>query len=80
MCTSTGMVSQRQGQQFVAVQAIGLGPSGTPIDLDARGVDHDVVNALFDQSAVQQPNVAACLVAGMDLALDAQAASRAGLE
>jgi len=75
----TAMVSQQHDQQLVAVQAIGLGASGTPIDLDARGVDHDVVDALFDQPAVQPPTVAAGLVAGVDLALGAQAAARAGL-
>ncbi|MDO8376783.1 MAG: hypothetical protein Q7S91_06265 [Aquabacterium sp.] len=75
----TGMVSQQHDQQLVAVQAIGLGASGTPIDLDARGVDHDVVDALLDQPTVQPPTVAAGLVAGANLALGAQAAARAGL-
>jgi hypothetical protein len=49
----TGMVAQQHRQQLVAVQAIGLGASGPPVHLDARGVDHDVVDALLDKPAVQ---------------------------
>jgi hypothetical protein len=56
-----------------------LALSGPPIDFDARGVDHDVVDALLDQPAVQPPAVSAGLVAGVDLALGAQAAARTGL-
>ena len=44
------------------VKPIGLGAPGAPVDLDARGVDHDVVDALLDQPAVQPPAVAARLV------------------
>lgn len=75
----TRMLSQQHDQQLVSVQAIGLGSPGTPIDLDARGVDHDVVDALLDQPAVQPPAVAAGLVAAVDLALGAQAATLSGL-
>jgi hypothetical protein len=46
----TGMVAQQHRQQLVAVQAIGLGSPGPPVDLDARGVDHDAVDA---EGAVQ---------------------------
>ena len=73
------MVAQQHRQQLVAVQAIGLGSPGPPVDLDARGVDHDVVDDLLDKPAVQPPAVPAGLVAGVDLALGAQAAARAGL-
>jgi hypothetical protein len=41
------MMPQQHRQQFVAVEAVGLGASGTPVDFDARGIDHEVVDALL---------------------------------
>ena len=67
--TLAGVVAQQHRQQLVAIEPIGLGAPGAPVHLDARGVDHDVVDALLDQPAVQPPAVAAGLVAGVHLGL-----------
>jgi hypothetical protein len=68
-----GVVAQQHRQQLVAIEPVGLGTPGAPVHLDARGVDHDVVDALLDQPAVQPPAVAARLVARVHLGLGAQA-------
>jgi len=60
-----GMVAQQHRQQLVAVQAIGLGAPGTPVHLDAAGVDHEVVGALFAQPAMEPPAVASGFVAAV---------------
>jgi hypothetical protein len=69
-------VAQQHRQQLVAIEPVRLGPPGAPVHLDARGVDHDVVDALLDQPPVQPPTVAAGLVTGMHLGITAQAAAR----
>src|SRR5215510_12508768 len=73
------VVAQQQPQQLVAIEPIGLGAFGTPVDLDARGVDHDAVDPLLAQPPVQPPAVAAGFVAAVYLRLGIEPATRLGL-
>ena len=57
------MVPQQHRQQLVAIEPIGLGPPGAPVDLDAGRVHHDVVDTLLTQPAVQPPAVTTRFVA-----------------
>src|SRR5678810_169358 len=57
------VMAQQHRQQLVAIEAVGLGPLGASVHFDAGGVDHDVVDTLLDQPAVQPPAVAAGFVA-----------------
>ena len=77
--TLAAAVAQQHRQQLVAIEPIGLGSPGAPVHLDARGVDHDVVDALLDQPPVQPPAVAAGFVAGMHLGLRLELAALLGL-
>ena len=73
------MMAQQHRQQLVAIEAVGLGPPGVSVHLDAGGVDHDVVDTLLDQPAVQPPAVAACFVARVHPGLRLELAALPGL-
>ncbi len=73
------MMAQQHRQQLVAIEPIGLGPPGVSVHLDARGVDHDVVDTLLDQPAMQPPAVTAGFVAGVHLGLRLELAALPGL-
>jgi hypothetical protein len=64
---------------LVPVKTVGLRAPRPPIDLDAGGVDDDVVDAVLAQRAVQPPAVAAGLVAAVHCRLLAQAEALTGL-
>src|SRR2546428_7129755 len=72
-------VAQQHRQQLVAIEPVGLGAPGVPVHFDAGGVDHDVVDALLGQPAVQPPAVPAGFVAGIHLGLRLELAALPGL-
>src|SRR5215472_4378920 len=61
------------------IQPIALGPPRTPVDLDARGVHHHILDALLEQPAMQPEPVASRLVAAEHAHHAGQPAARLGL-
>ena len=59
--------SDQHGNQLPGVETIGLGPSLTSVDLDARGVDDDVSDTRAIEIAIEPKAVTARLIAGDDL-------------
>ena len=58
--------AHEQIQEFVPVDAIGLGAFAASVDFDAGGVEGAVVDALFDEESMEPESVAAGFVAGVD--------------
>jgi hypothetical protein len=73
------VITQQHRQQLVAIEPVGLGSPGASVDLDAGRVDHDAVDALPDQPAMQPPAISSCLVAGVHLHLCSELAALLGL-
>src|ERR1700730_3252038 len=60
---SPAWLTHQHRQQLVAIEAVGLGAPGTTIDFDAGRIDHQIVDALRNQPAVQPETVATRLIA-----------------
>src|SRR5258706_13324956 len=73
------VVAHEQLEQLVAIDAIGFGAPAPARDLDAGGIDHDVVNAVLAQPAMQPPAVTAGLVAGVERRRGRNAKAHTGL-
>jgi hypothetical protein len=58
------VIAQQELQQLVDVEPVGLGPSFPPRDLDAGGIDDDIVDSHFLQSAMDPETVSSRFVAG----------------
>jgi len=41
------VMAQQHRQQLVAIEAVGLGTTGTPVDFDTCRINHDVVDSLI---------------------------------
>ena len=56
-------VAEQHRQELPDVEPIGLRPPPAPIDLDARGIDHQIRDALRGERAVQPEAIAPGFVA-----------------
>ncbi|MFP4891713.1 hypothetical protein [Paraburkholderia sp. EG304] len=73
-----GVMAPEHGKQLVTIEAIVLGPPCASVHFDAGSINHDVVDALPAQPAVQPPPVAPGLIAGVNLGLRLEAATLPG--
>jgi hypothetical protein len=61
------VITDQHGKKFRDVESIALGAASAAVDLDRRGVDDAVVDALFVEEAMDPEAVAPGFVAGEDL-------------
>ena len=60
------LVAYQHPHQLLQIQSVGLGPPRSPVDLDARRVEHPALHTLGLKPAVQPEAVVARLVAAHD--------------
>ena len=59
----TGLVTDQHRHQFAQIDPISLDPAKTTVDFQTGRVDDDIVNAGFDQGAMQPEAIPARFVA-----------------
>ena len=69
----TGHVTQQHRQKLVDIEPIRFSPPLAAIDLNTGRVDHEVLDAMGHQGAVQPEAIAASLVTAHDMGLVGEA-------
>ena len=74
------VIADQHGQELGDVEPIALGAAGAAVDLDAGGVDDEVVDGVVSEIAMEPEAVAAGLVAGEDGGVAGEAEALLGAE
>jgi hypothetical protein len=62
----TRAVADQHGEQFPGVESVGLRASPTTFDLDTRRIDHNVVDPMCHEAAMQPEPVPSSLITAID--------------